>query len=106
MEVFCGNYENISFDKVNFDSKVSILKFVKQPFIAATNGLGAVDSYMTPAVLLIDDNAVQAATRQTILRRGGYSAIAVLSPRTGTGTVAGMGLSDADRPDHYGPYYA
>ena len=37
---------------------------------------------MTPsAVLLIDDNAIQAATRQTILRRGGYSAIAVLSPR-------------------------
>jgi CheY-like chemotaxis protein len=36
---------------------------------------------MMAAVLLIDDNAVQAATRQTILRRGGYLAIAVLSPR-------------------------
>ena len=36
---------------------------------------------MTPAVLLIDDNAVQAATRQTILQRAGYFVIAVLNPR-------------------------
>jgi DNA-binding response OmpR family regulator len=36
---------------------------------------------MTPAVLLIDDNAVQAATRQTILRRAGYFVIAALNPR-------------------------
>jgi DNA-binding response OmpR family regulator len=36
---------------------------------------------MTPAVLLIDDNAVQAATRQTILRRAGYFVVAVLNPR-------------------------
>lgn len=34
-----------------------------------------------PAVLLIDDNAIQAATRQTILRRAGYYAIAALNPR-------------------------
>ena len=33
------------------------------------------------AILLIDDNAVQAATRQTILRRAGYFVIAVLSPQ-------------------------
>jgi CheY-like chemotaxis protein len=32
------------------------------------------------AILLIDDNAVQAATRQTILRRAGYFVIAVLNP--------------------------
>jgi CheY-like chemotaxis protein len=32
------------------------------------------------AVLLIDDNAIQAATRQTILRRAGYYVIAVLNP--------------------------
>lgn len=32
-------------------------------------------------VLLIDDNAVQAATRQTILKRAGYSVIPVLSPQ-------------------------
>ncbi len=35
---------------------------------------------MTHTVLLIDDNAVQAATRQTILKRAGYFVIAVLSP--------------------------
>jgi DNA-binding response OmpR family regulator len=34
-----------------------------------------------PAVLLIDDNAIQAATRQTILKRSGYYAIAALNPR-------------------------
>ncbi len=32
------------------------------------------------AILLIDDNAVQAATRQAILKRDGYHVIAVLSP--------------------------
>ncbi len=36
---------------------------------------------MTSAILLIDDNAVQAATRQTILKRAGYFVIAVLSPQ-------------------------
>jgi len=34
-----------------------------------------------PAVLLLDDNAIQAATRQAILRRSGYFAIAALNPR-------------------------
>jgi DNA-binding response OmpR family regulator len=41
-------------------------------------------SVQTPpasAILLIDDNAVQAATRQTILKRAGYYVIAVLSPQ-------------------------
>jgi CheY-like chemotaxis protein len=32
------------------------------------------------AVLLIDDNAIQAATRQAILRRAGYFVIAALKP--------------------------
>ena len=32
------------------------------------------------AILLIDDNAIQAATRQTILRRAGYFVIAALNP--------------------------
>ena len=32
------------------------------------------------AILLIDDNAVQAAARQTILKRAGYFVIAVLNP--------------------------
>jgi DNA-binding NtrC family response regulator len=35
---------------------------------------------MAKTILLIDDNAVQAATRQTILKRAGYFVIAVLSP--------------------------
>lgn len=35
---------------------------------------------MTATILLIDDNAVQAATRQAILKRAGYSAIAVHDP--------------------------
>jgi CheY-like chemotaxis protein len=35
---------------------------------------------MQATILLIDDNAVQAATRQTILKRAGYFVIAVLSP--------------------------
>jgi CheY-like chemotaxis protein len=34
-----------------------------------------------PAILLLDDNAIQAATRQTILRRSGYFAIAALNPK-------------------------
>ncbi len=32
------------------------------------------------AILLVDDNAIQAATRQAILKRAGYHVIAVLSP--------------------------
>ena len=36
---------------------------------------------MTPAVLLVDDNAVQAAIRQTVLRRAGYFVFAALNPR-------------------------
>lgn len=35
---------------------------------------------MQATILLIDDNAVQAATRQAILKRSGFFVIAVLSP--------------------------
>ena len=35
---------------------------------------------MPATLLLIDDNAVQAATRQAILKRAGYFVIAVLNP--------------------------
>jgi CheY-like chemotaxis protein len=35
---------------------------------------------MQPTLLLIDDNAIQAATRQTILKRAGYFVIAILNP--------------------------
>jgi DNA-binding NtrC family response regulator len=41
---------------------------------------GVVDQRMTATILLIDDNAVQAATRQTILKRAGYFVIAALNP--------------------------
>jgi DNA-binding NtrC family response regulator len=37
-------------------------------------------SRMAATLLLIDDNAVQAATRQTILKRAGYFVIAALNP--------------------------
>lgn len=36
---------------------------------------------MTATILLIDDNAVQAATRQAILQRAGYFVIPILSPQ-------------------------
>lgn len=35
---------------------------------------------MPPTILLVDDNAIQAATRQTILKRAGYFVIAALNP--------------------------
>jgi CheY-like chemotaxis protein len=35
---------------------------------------------MPATILLIDDNAIQAATRQTILKQAGYFVIALLSP--------------------------
>ena len=35
---------------------------------------------MDATLLLVDDNAVQAATRQTILKRAGYFVIAALNP--------------------------
>jgi len=35
---------------------------------------------MPATLLLLDDNAIQAATRQTILKRAGHFVIAVLSP--------------------------
>jgi len=37
-------------------------------------------THMQKTVLLIDDNAIQAATRQTILKRAGYFVIPVLNP--------------------------
>src|SRR5450755_745424 len=42
--------------------------------------LGVAEHRMTATILLIDDNAVQAATRQTILKRAGYFVIAALNP--------------------------
>jgi DNA-binding response OmpR family regulator len=44
-----------------------------------TQTVGGKDTELA-AILLIDDNAVQAATRQTILKRAGYYVIPVLNP--------------------------
>lgn len=46
-----------------------------------TNAEGSGEGQAAGAILLIDDNAVQAATRQTILKRAGYYVIAVLNPQ-------------------------
>jgi len=43
---------------------------------APASDVGQADS-----ILLLDDNAVQAATRQAILKRAGYFVIAALNPR-------------------------
>jgi len=48
---------------------------------------------MTVTILLIDDNAVQAATRQAILRRAGYSAIAALNPKQALEQFQGTGFA-------------
>jgi len=52
---------------------------------------------MTPTILLLDDNAVQAATRQTILKRAGYFVIAALNP-----TRALEQFQTGDFPDEIG----
>lgn len=36
---------------------------------------------MQASILLVDDNAIQAATRQAILRRAGYFVVAALNPQ-------------------------
>jgi DNA-binding response OmpR family regulator len=46
----------------------------------AISPLESLVARMPANLLLIDDNAVQAATRQTILRRAGYFVIAALNP--------------------------
>jgi len=49
---------------------------------------------MPATILLIDDNAVQAATRQTILKRAGYFVIAVLSPERALDQFKNQGYPD------------
>ena len=61
---------------------------------------------MTASILLIDDNAIQAATRQTILKRAGYFVIAAMSPvralerlqNADTATEIGMVITDHFMP--------
>src|SRR5271154_4649429 len=49
--------------------------------LAVSSPLEQTTTRMPATLLLIDDNAVQAATRQTILKRAGYSVIAAFSPQ-------------------------
>ena len=60
----------------------------------------------TPTILLIDDNAIQAATRQTILKRAGYFVIAVLSPQRALDQLLASEFADEVRliiTDHIMP---
>ena len=61
---------------------------------------------MTANLLLIDDNAVQAATRQTILRRAGYFVIAALNPARALEQIQSGALAEEIRlviTDHLMP---
>lgn len=44
---------------------------------------------MNSTILLVDDNAVQAATRQTILKRAGYFVVAALNPERALEQIQG-----------------
>jgi DNA-binding response OmpR family regulator len=52
------------------------------------------NSGMTANLLLIDDNAVQAATRQTILKRAGYFVIAALNAQRALEQIQGGEFPD------------
>jgi DNA-binding NtrC family response regulator len=60
----------------------------------ATFALEHLNPRMTANILLIDDNAVQAATRQTILRRAGHFVIAALNPARALEQIQGGDLSE------------
>jgi DNA-binding NtrC family response regulator len=62
--------------------------------LATTFALEQFNSRMTANILLIDDNAVQAATRQTILRRAGYFVIAALNPARALEQIQSGDLAD------------
>jgi DNA-binding response OmpR family regulator len=49
-------------------------------YLVESSALELVTPRMPATLLLIDDNAVQAATRQTILKRAGHFVIAALNP--------------------------
>ena len=57
------------------------------PKVVDPSKIESSDSPGATAILLIDDNAVQAATRQTILRRAGYFVIAIPQPRSCLGAI-------------------
>src|ERR1700678_1619169 len=65
--------------------------------LAVSSPLEQTTTRMPATILLIDDNAVQAATRQTILRRAGYFVIAALNP-----VRALEQIQNAEFPDEIG----
>src|ERR1700722_15218332 len=74
--------------------------------LATTFALEHPKSRMTANLLLIDDNAVQAATRQTILKRAGYFVIAALNPARALEHIQGGDLPEEIRlviTDHLMP---
>jgi CheY-like chemotaxis protein len=74
--------------------------------LATIFALEHVNSRMTANILLIDDNAVQAATRQTILKRAGYFVIAALNPVRALEQIQGGDLPEEIRlviTDHLMP---
>jgi CheY-like chemotaxis protein len=74
--------------------------------LATTFALEQFNSRMTANILLIDDNAVQAATRQTILKRAGYFVIAALNPARALEQIQGGDLAEEIRlviTDHLMP---
>jgi DNA-binding NtrC family response regulator len=74
--------------------------------LAITFALEHPKSRMTANLLLIDDNAVQAATRQTILKRAGYFVIAALNPARALEQIQGGDLPEEIRlviTDHLMP---
>jgi DNA-binding response OmpR family regulator len=65
---------------------------------------GSADS---TAILLIDDNAVQAATRQTILKRAGYHVFAILDPERALAQIQAAGFPEEIKlviTDHLMPH--
>ena len=62
--------------------------------LATSFALEQFNSRMIANILLIDDNAVQAATRQTILKRAGYFVIAALNPARALEQIQGGDLAE------------
>jgi DNA-binding NtrC family response regulator len=74
--------------------------------LATSFALEQLNSRMTANILLIDDNAVQAATRQTILKRAGYFVIAALNPERALEQIQSGDLAEEIRlviTDHLMP---
>jgi CheY-like chemotaxis protein len=70
-----------SYGDMQVENDVTLLSWSKDDSTTALNAAhSTLRDNMAATILLIDDNAVQAATRQTILKRAGYFVIAALSP--------------------------